>query len=280
MIRNSAYRMSDKRHQNITILNRSLKYSIWPGGKQKILCFHGFGQDRYSYEKICEAMKETHTVYSFDLPYHGETRFPKVEKTLLPADWLEFMTSFFEKEQIEDFEAMGYSMGGKYAMITAQLFPEQIKKLHLIAPDGITTHFSYKFTTYPFLFRKLFKTQIENPWVFKALVKTLRSLKIMNNYTLRFAESQMDTEFKRSQVYYSWVNLRHFLPKLKTLATQLNEHQTPTYFYIGKHDKVIDSKTVAPLHQLLPKSKMLILDSGHSQLVNSVANHLASQNRN
>uniref|UniRef100_UPI0040478DBE alpha/beta fold hydrolase n=1 Tax=Roseivirga sp. TaxID=1964215 RepID=UPI0040478DBE len=266
--------MSGIRHQNITISGCTLEYSIWPGGKQKILCFHGFGQNRYSYKKVCEALKETHTVYSFDLPFHGKTNFPKSEKTLLPNDWLAFMTAFFEKEQTEDFEALGYSMGGKYAMITAQLFPAQIKHLHLVAPDGITTHFSYKFTTYPFLFRKLFKTQIENPWVFKALVKALRTFKIMNNYSLRFAESQMDTEFKRSQVYYSWVNLRHFLPNLKALAVQLNEQQTPVTFYIGRHDKVIDSKTIEPLHQLLPNSELLVLESGHSNLLTSVAKHL------
>ncbi|MFT6826868.1 MAG: pimeloyl-ACP methyl ester carboxylesterase [Roseivirga sp.] len=271
--------MSNIRHQNITISGYTLEYSIWPGGKQKLLCFHGFGQDRFSYQKVCEAVKETHTVYCFDLPFHGKSNFPKSEKTLVPNDWLEFLNAFFEKEQIADFEAMGYSMGGKYAMITAQLFPKQIKHLHLIAPDGITTHFSYKFTTYPFLFRKLFKTQIENPWVFKAVVKTIRVFKLMNNYTLKFAESQMDTEVKRSQVYHSWVNLRHFLPNLKSLAAQLNEDKTATTFYIGRHDKVIDSKTIEPLHQLLPYSELVMLESGHSNLLNSVASYLETKNK-
>jgi pimeloyl-ACP methyl ester carboxylesterase len=271
--------MLSETHRNITINHYSLNYTIWGGGENVMLCFHGFGLDHSSFKIVWESLKETHTIFSFDLPYHGKSQFPKNEQTLKPKDWLELMKAFFDKEEIYQFEVMGYSMGGKYAMITAELFPDQIKHLHLIAPDGITTHFSYRFSTYPFFFRKLFKTQIKNPWFFKALVKTLRSLKIMNNYSLRFAESQMDTEFKRSQVYHSWVNLRHFLPSLKELANQINKRNTPTTFYLGKHDKVINAKEIKPLHQLLPKSELVILESGHSTLLNSVAKHLEFTNK-
>ena len=271
--------MLPETHRNITINHHSLNYTIWSGGKNVMLCFHGFGLDHSSYKIVWENLKETHTIYSFDLPYHGTSQFPKNEQTLLPKDWLEFMEKFLMIEGIDRFEAIGYSMGGKYAMITAELFPDKIKHLHLIAPDGITTHFSYRFSTYPFLFRKLFKTQIKNPWFFKALVKSLRTLRIMNNYSLRFAESQMDTEFKRSQVYYSWVNLRHFLPNLKLLAAQINDHQTLTTFYIGKHDKVIDSKTIEPLHKLLPDSELVMLESGHSNLLTPVAKYLETKNQ-
>lgn len=270
--------MLSETHRNITINHHSLNYTIWGGGENIMLCFHGFGLDHSSFKIVWESLKETHTIFSFDLPYHGKSQFPKKEQTLKPKDWLELMKAFFDKEEIYQFEVMGYSMGGKYAMITAELFPDLIKHLHLIAPDGITTHFSYRFSTYPFFFRKLFKTQIKNPWFFKALVKTLRSLKIMNNYSLRFAESQMDTEFKRSQVYHSWVNLRHFLPNLKELANQINKRNTPTTFYLGKHDKVINAKEIKPLHQLLPKNELVILECGHSTLLNSVAKHLEFAN--
>ena len=260
-----------EKHRNITINDHSLNYTIWQGGKRALLCFHGFGLDHSSFKIIWEHAKTDYTVYSFDLPYHGQTAFPQDEETLKPTDWLEYMKLFFQNEGIEDFDVMGYSMGGKYAMITAQLFPDRVKHLHLIAPDGITTHFSYRFSTYPFLFRKLFKTQINNPWFFKTLVKTLRTFKIMNNYSLRFAESQMDTEFKRSQVYHSWVNLRHFLPDLKALATQVNERQTPVTFYLGEHDKVINKKEIEPLTELIDNFELKMLETGHTKLVEKVA---------
>ncbi|MFT6216707.1 MAG: pimeloyl-ACP methyl ester carboxylesterase [Roseivirga sp.] len=257
--------------KKITISDSTLEYSIFPGGSRSMLCFHGFGQDRTAYQKVYETLTASHTVYSFDLPYHGSTLIPKSKAPLLPAAWMEFMKLFLKEEAISSFEVMGYSMGGKYAMITTQLFPNQIEHLHLISPDGITTHFSYKFTTYPYLFRKLFKTQIKNPWVFSRVVKSIRTLKLMNNYTLRFAESQMDTEFKRSQVYYSWVNLRHFLPDLKKLSSLINEHKIKTTFYLGKHDKVISLTAIKPLLDLIPLAELKVLESGHTQLVGAVA---------
>lgn len=98
----------------------------------------------------------------------------------------------------------------------------------------------------------------------------------MNNYTLRFAESQMDTEFKRAQVYYSWVSLRHFLPDLKKLSALINELKMPVTFYLGKHDKVIDLAVVKPLLDLLPMAELKLLDSGHTHLVEAVAKHFSN----
>lgn len=267
--------MSARLHRNITIGKHSLKYTIWQGGPDVLLCFHGFGQDHTVYKSVYEALKETHSVYSFDLPFHGESDFAKLERPLTPYDWLEFMQLFFEREAVKNFEVMGYSMGGKYAMITTQLFPKSVKHLHLLAPDGITTHFSYKFSTYPFIFRKLFKTQIKHPWFFNGLVKFIRSLRLMNNYTLRFAESQMNTEPKRAQVYRTWVLLRHFLPELKLLAQSVNHEQAKVSFYLGQYDKVIHKGTIEPLVALLPNSETKVLESGHSQLVNAVAKLLS-----
>jgi pimeloyl-ACP methyl ester carboxylesterase len=258
-------------HKKITISDHTLEYSIFKGGQQILLCFHGFGQDRMAYKKLYDVLKITHTIYSFDLPYHGTTQFPKTEETLVPGAWLEYLQAFLKEERLDKFEVMGYSMGGKYAMITTQLLPKRVEHLHLISPDGITTHFSYKFTTYPYLFRKLFKTQIEKPWVFKMVVRTIRGFKLMNNYTLKFAESQMDTEFKRAQVYYSWVNLRHFLPNLKRLAQLIEQENIITTFYLGKHDKVINLATIKPLLDLLPQSELTLLESGHTHLIEAVA---------
>ena len=181
------------------------------------------------------------------------------------------MTAFFEQEQIENCEVMGFSMGGKFAMITAQLFPEKTEHIHLLAPDGVKTHFSYRFSTYPYLFRKVFKTQIKKPGVFRAIVKLTRSLRLMDNYTLRFAERQMDTEFKRAQVYYSWVIFRHFMPDLKAVARLVNETDTRLTFYLGKYDKVINKKEMQHLVDLLRDYELIEIESGHSRLIEGVS---------
>lgn len=263
--------MSDGRHHFLNQKEASLKYTIWPGGEKILLCFHGFGQDHSVFRSVYEAAKGTYTVYSFDLFFHGESQWHLGEQSLLPAHWFELMQHFFEKEPMEHFEVMGFSMGGKYALITAQLFPNKVGHIHLLAPDGIKTHFSYRFSTYPLLFRKLFKTQIKKPGFFNGLVKFTRSLKLMDNYTLRFAEKQMDTEFKRAQVYYSWVALRHFMPDLNLVADIVNHSQTALTFYLGKYDKVIHRTEIKPLADLLDDYELVEVESGHSRLIEGVS---------
>ncbi len=263
--------MSDSRHNFITIDKASLKYTKWPGGDKIMLCFHGFGQEHSVFRSVYEVLKETHSLYSFDLFFHGESQWDRGEKSFYPQDWFDFMEAFFAEEEIGCFEVMGFSMGGKFALITAQLFPKQTDHLHLLSPDGIKTHFSYRFSTYPLLFRKIFKTQIRNPSVFKGIVNLTRRLKLMNNYTLRFAETQMNTEFKRAQVYYSWVIFRHFMPDLKKIADIINHSPTTLTFYLGKYDKVINKKEMQHLIDLLDDYELKEIESGHSRLIEGVA---------
>ena len=267
--------MSAGRHKFLHTETVSLKYTIWPGGPVPLLCFHGFGQDHAVYKSVSESLKGTHTIYSFDLPFHGETQWHAGDKSFLPEDWFELLVRFLEEEAIQDFEVMGYSMGGKYAMVAAQLFPGRIRHLRLLAPDGITTHFSYRYSHLFFPFPGILKAQIKKPTLFKGMVSFSRTFRLQDNYTLKFAENQMDTEFKRSQVYHSWVALRHFMPDLHKVTRAVSTPDSQLSFYLGIHDKIINKKEVKPLMNLVPQHELIELESGHSKLVEIVSEYLA-----
>lgn len=264
--------MSEYNQRKINLFNTSLNYAKFKGGKKVLLCFHGFGQDHSAFLSLIDKVQKDYTVYSFDIFFHGESKWLRNETPLLPNDWLELMQRFFSKESVNEFETMGFSMGGKFAMITAQLFPKKIQHIHLLAPDGIKMHFSYRLSTLFQPFRKLFKTQIEQPGFFKALVKFSRTFNLMDNYTLRFAETQMDTLERRELVYYSWVVFRHFAPDLKKLSSIVNDSPVRLTFYIGKYDKVINEKAIEPLFKSLNQPHLRMMESGHSKLIEVVAN--------
>ena len=248
-----------------------MKYTRWPGGEKVLVCFHGFGQDNHAYKTIHESLKETFTVYSFDLFFHGDSQWSSDKESLETLDWFNFFKAFLNKECIEFFEVMGFSMGAKFAMVTAELFPDRVSHLHLLAPDGIKTHFSNRLFTYPYMLRRLFKNQIENPVLFNWLVSFSKKTGLLNNYSYRFAKSQMDTESKRRQVYFSWVVFRNFNPDLKNLAQIVNSSSMNITFYLGNHDKVIGQNQIAPLLRLLHDFQLKEIDSGHSQLIVNVA---------
>lgn len=263
--------MPEHNQRKIELSNASLNYAKFKGGKKVILCFHGFGQDHSAFHSFIQKAKTNYTIYSFDIFFHGDSKWLKNEKPLTAKDWLEIMQLFFIKESVDEFETMGFSMGGKFAMITAQLFPKKTQHIHLLAPDGIKMHFSYKFSTLFLPFRKLFKTQIEKPVFFKTMVKTSRAINLMDNYTLRFAETQMSTEKQRTLVYYSWVVFRHFIPDLKKLSAIVNDTPAGLTFYIGKYDKVIDKKAIQPFVKLLINPEIRMMESGHSKLIEVVS---------
>src|SRR5258708_7224352 len=130
------------------------KYGV---GQKAILLFHGFGQDHTAFNSWIEVLKGDYMVYSFDLFFHGDsvwTSSDPVEK----ADWKEIIELFLRKEKIVEFELSDCSMGGKFVLSPLESFPDRIKKIALIAPDGIKVNFWYRLATYPFLMRALFES--------------------------------------------------------------------------------------------------------------------------
>ena len=263
--------------ENTIVENGSvLKYVVWQGGQKPLLCFHGFGQDKTYFKPVYEALKATHTVYSFDVFFHGESIWAGKEKPLRKEGWAPFMQAFFRRYEIDQCDVMGFSLGGKFAMITAGLFPEKVDHLHLLAPDGIKTHFSYRFSTYPYLLRKLFKTQVKWPWIFRSLVTIAGVLKLVDGYTLKFAMTQMESRAKRRLVYFSWVVFRHFSPDLKQLADIINQRKVNLTLYLGRYDRVINQKETRHLTQLLHQHELTELPCGHGRMIETAAQRLSN----
>jgi pimeloyl-ACP methyl ester carboxylesterase len=251
---------------HISYANSQLAYTKTGAGEAVLVLFHGFGQDHNAFHKWVDTLKESHTLYTFDLFFHGASHWHSrspVEKD----DWKEIMLLFLEKENIEKFGVVGFSLGGKFAMITVEAFPSLVTELTLLAPDGIKTSFWYSLATYPIAVRALFKSMILHPNRLYRLTKLLRRLKIVDQGLLRFAESQMDTEEKRRRVYFAWVYFRHLKPDLNELVSLLNQHATPCKLLLGKYDKVIQADNMKAFVKEIRKIQFDVIDAGHNDLI-------------
>lgn len=250
----------------------SLFYHKTGHGPKNLLLFHGFGQDHTVFLPLADALKDSHTLYIFDLYFHGDSKwnhgsYPDNERPLEKNEWKEIMQHFLKEHDIQKFSVAGFSLGGKLALATLEAFPERISSIFLIAPDGIKTSFWYSLATYPFAFRKIFRSIIYKPKVFFSLANILRSTGLMDRGLLRFAESQMNTEEKRKKVYYSWVVLRHLEFDLRKIALVINEKKINTTLIAGRFDKVIRAENLSRLSKYIDESKTVILESGHNHLV-------------
>ena len=254
--------------------NTTLHYTVVGSGNKTLLLFHGFGQDSKVFQPLAQALSSTYTLYIFDLYFHGRSKWANDERPLEKEEWKKIMNTFLSENKLEKFSLGGFSLGGKFAMATAEAFPEKTKALFLIAPDGIKTSFWYSIATYPFLFRKLFKSMITKPGTFNAMANVIQSMGLVDKGLIRFAENQMNTQEKRNQVYYSWVVFRRLTFDLEKLAKLLNDHHIPVTMITGRYDKVILTKNMNGLVKKLNSPQVEVLESGHNGLV--VSDALAS----
>ncbi len=210
-----------------------------------------------------------YTIYAFDLYFHGQSVWQNREP-IEKLDWKVVMEQFIKQEYLNTFQLVGFSMGGKFALATLELFPDKIEKIFLLAPDGIKTSFWYSLATYPIAMRALFKSMILHPTRLYRITKVLRLLRLVDAGLLRFAESQMNTEEKRRRVYYSWVYFRHFKFNLNRIAALINNTKINVGLITGKYDKVITTKKMESFLQKINEKYSEEIAAGHNDLISRV----------
>lgn len=242
-----------------------LHYTILGQGSQPILAFHGIGQTGAEcYQSFADAFGELYTVYAFDLPFHGQslafTHDPPIDQQTLQ----EFLTDFIAQQNLTQFSVIGYSIGGRFALAIAQLFPERLHQLILLAPDGLYPHPLYRFATATALTRRLFKFVLQNPTLLFQSVNALVRLGVYPNSSKQFVVKLLDTPSKRAQIYHAWVSFRllQYAPtKLYSIASER------IYLCLAKYDYLIPSSSFTSIQQRLPNAHLTIFPTTHFQLM-------------
>lgn len=254
-------------HFSVKYKNSTLAYQKSGHGEKVLLLFHGFGQNKQIFNELAQSVHDQYTLYAIDLFFHGNSQWSKGEVALEKKEWLEIMTQFLAENKVERFSVLGFSLGGKFALATFELFPTRIDQLFLLAPDGIKTNFWYSLATYPLLLRNFFKSMILKPGRLHSLTSILHTLKIVDNGLLRFARSQMDSREKRERVYYSWVVFRHLKFDMKEIAALLLKYSVRLTLIAGKHDKIITTENMQRLLRHVRDYQLEILDTGHNGVI-------------
>jgi len=255
-----------------------LHYSRWGQGPQVLLAFHGFGQHKEYYQPLAQALQHSHTLYVFDLFYHGLSFWHNHQEPLQKAHWQALLQAFLQQEGIERFSVAGYSLGGKFALATVHAFAPRIDHLLLIAADGIKTQFWYSLATYPGVLQRYFKSMVPRPAGFFALLRFMQRLGVVDRGLARFASTQMNTRKKRSRVYYSWTTFRLLQFSMPQVAAQIQLHGLQVHVFVGRYDKIITAQGMQRLLKHLPASSyhLEVLPTGHNNLIEHTAQWLGA----
>lgn len=251
-----------------------LAYKKHGNGRNVFLLFHGFGQNMKAYDDFLSIRTENDCYIVFDLFYHGQSSWRSVNQKLTKEIWRDIIIQLMSKEGFEKFHLIGYSMGGKFSLLTYELFPYFVKTLFLMAPDGIKTGFWYNMATFPGILNRIFKRIVFKPDRFFAIMDFLHKLGLLESSLIKFVKSQMRTRTMRAQVYFTWIVFKPLQPNLQKIIAMLRMNKTPVTLMIGEYDKMITSQNLKKFTSKIPQLREIELPSGHNNLIEETLHFL------
>ena len=251
-----------------------LTYIKYGSGPTVWLAFHGIGQDATCFAPFGERLARTHTLYSIDLPFHGQRTPDDWPPVITQSHWQRLLADFLAAHRIDRFSVVGFSMGGRFALITAQQFAPHLNELLLLAPDGITDDYWYRLGTSTRPGRATLRFLLKHTPFLLTLGRGLVRLGLLSAARLRFVEATTKNPAQRDQIYLSWTGFTTFRTELIPLAKLLRQQQVRVRLFLGQFDAVLPRSRTRPLETALPSCEVTVLPTGHLSLVRRVAAQL------
>jgi pimeloyl-ACP methyl ester carboxylesterase len=248
-----------------------LHYTVNGYGSKVLLAFHGFGQTQAHWQPLADVIGSAYTVYAFDLFFHGKSLWPFKDKPLSKSFWKELLEQLLTRYAIKQFSVAGFSLGGKFALVTLECFPEHVKEVILLAPDGIKTNFWYSLATWPQWTKPIFRHLTVKPKAFNNFARIVHKLRLADKGIIRFARSQMQSREQRKRVYYAWIVFKEMRPALSDIAKLINTRHIQLFMYLGQYDRIITTTNMQQFLQQIHTPTVQVLKTGHNHLIEEVA---------
>jgi len=100
-----------------------------------IILLHGFGSSLQTWDAWASVLQNDHRVVRFDLPGSGLSE-PDPTGDYTDARTLALIGALMDRLQIDQASVIGNSIGGRIAWKFAAEYPQRVRKLVLISPDG------------------------------------------------------------------------------------------------------------------------------------------------
>ncbi|HVS95379.1 MAG TPA: alpha/beta fold hydrolase [Puia sp.] len=243
-------------------------YSLWGTGHRVLFAFHGYGESAASFGFLAAAIGQDFTIVAVDLPFHGQTEWNE-GLFFAPADLLKLLQQIAAglADRSADWWLLGYSMGGRVALELFGLAPGKVRRLVLLAPDGIRVNPWYWLATRPSWGNHLFRLTMQKPGWFFFLLRAANRFGLVNPSVYKFTVHYIDDTHARRLLYTRWSVMRGFRPDLRKIAALVRGHRTPVQLLYGRYDRIIQSRRGASFERrCAPYCKMTILPGGHQLL--------------
>jgi pimeloyl-ACP methyl ester carboxylesterase len=246
-----------------------LHYATWGEGSHTLIAFHGFGRNHEDFIAFTRPLGKIFRIVAVDIFFHGQSHIGSRSadgKPITPNEWADLMQEFIAHIGAEKVWLMGYSMGGRLALKTAELLPDRVGGLYLFAPDGLVVSRWYALLTHNMTGRAIFRLAIQHNGLLHTLKRVFLTLGLVTHRTAAFAMSQLRTREMQWRVYYSWTFLRKLEPRFSTFSKRLGPYGVTIDLYFGLYDKIIRRSDARRLERAYPGVQVHHLRAGHTLL--------------
>lgn len=231
-----------------------------------MVAFHGYGQDKSSFEPLVTALGKHYTIYAIDLPFHGNTAW-KEPHELEKDELKDLVVSFVRETGISgNISLMGYSIGGNYVLGLMQSCPELISEIWLIAADGLSPKPGFYFITRTWPGRLFFRGFVIFPQPVFIALKLIKTANLLPDRVFRFFMVNIESRKKRQLLYLRWRSVSHIRGNLRMIKEKINTYEPAVILLFGKNDGVIPYKSAIRFAQNLKNVHLKITDQGHQML--------------
>jgi pimeloyl-ACP methyl ester carboxylesterase len=259
--------------------NSSICFGIIGSGPTVIVCLHGFGENRSSFDLLEKSLGKKYTLLCLDLPFHGETEWNE-GLSFKPEDFPDIIELVLEKAGLkkeETFSLLAYSLGGRIALQLLQTVPQRIERIVLLAPDGLRINFWYWLGTQTYIGSKLFYFTMKKPAWFFAMANLAHKVGLLNKSIIKFVHHYLDDAEVRVLLYKRWTTLRKFRPELAVVRKNIAANKIPARFVFGSYDRIILHKRSDVFKTDKVNIKVEVLQAGHQLLKGKHVADIAKQ---
>ena len=243
----------------IPINNTEVHYRIEGQGHPLVL-LHGTGASLHTWDDWTNILKDSFQIIRLDLPAFGLTGPNKMGNYSI-RNYVDFLSNFLSKINIDTFCLAGNSLGGRIAWQYTHAYPEQVKKLILIDATGAPNNRGM-------------------PTVFKLAKNPITAFLLRNILPKSFIEKNLkEVYFDDDKIteeliarYHSMAlregNRQAFIDRANTDCSEesfkIAEIKTPTLILWGKHDQWVDVNDAYYFEKTIPNSFLKIYENaGH-----------------
>jgi len=254
--------------QEFVFLNNiKIQYFVYGNGPSHLVTLHGFGRD-YRDFFFFEELTKTYKVIGINLCYHGESTFPidRISKRpITKLEWYNLFELILEKEKVDNFSLLSYSMGGKFAFCLLEKFSKKINKSVFLAPDGVIVNPWYKLVTHTKIGENLSKLFTKNTLGLPQLIALSSYLGLTSENLKKFVEFNVSSKEKRQKIYLVWQSFKLINPNHELINKNLKKKSQNTLVILGKRDVAIKAAYSKFLNEQYGDLVLVkILDLGHN----------------